>query len=347
MSYKGKTVITYTFLHFFVDFTTVYLVSSILLGKNTTLSNRGYIIILYNLLAFAFQLPLGIISDIIGKNRFFAATGCLLCAASYPAFFISPWLSCILGALGNGAFHIGAGSEILSMSMPRTGLCGLFVSSGALGVYLAYKASGNIFSVLCPAMLTAFFIYLVKTKKFYNPKEKDTEIRYKNPGGMIILAIVCFMLTIILRSLLGMVMKFSWQSSSVLAILFIAGVTLGKCFGGFFGDKFGYIKTAAISLFLSAILFVFSFNVPVAGILGVFFFNMTMPLTLTAIASVCEGKYGFSFGMTTFALALGFIPTVFGAGKLFSPVFLICTVIFSLIFIISGYMLLKGAKKCG
>ena len=48
---------------------------------------------------------------------------------------------------------------------------------------------------------------------------------------------------------------------------------------------------------------------PIAGILAVFFWNMTMPLTLWAMAGVLSGARGFSFGLLTFALFLGFCPS--------------------------------------
>ena len=47
-----------------------------------------------------------------------------------------------------------------------------------------------------------------------------------------------------------------------------------------------------------------------------FLFNMTMPLTLWACARLLPETRGFAFGILTFGLFLGFLPTAFGAGTL-------------------------------
>ena len=153
------------------------------------------------------------------------------------------------------------------------------------------------------------------------------------------------MLTIIIRSLLGMIMNFSWKDVPALSLLFVLAVVAGKALGGFLGDRFGYIKTAVISLSVALFAFVFSFDYWIAGIVAVLCFNMTMPLTLTAIASVSRQKYGFAFGLTTFALAMGFVPVVFGANSWFSIPLLVGGSLVSLILLVCGFLLLKKQKS--
>ncbi len=347
MKHKSTTAVIYTLLHFFVDFTTIFLISGVLIAPGAGVINRGYAIITYNLVAFAGQLPIGMIADVINKNRFVAAVGCLLAGLSYPAALISPWAACVCAAVGNGAFHIGAGSDILDMSMPRAGLSGLFVSSGALGVWLAYKAGGVAIVLLCPLVMLTAFVLLLVTDKAHRPTRNLSTISYKKPSLIVLAAVSCFMLTIVIRSLLGMVMNFSWKSAPVLSFLFVMAVVAGKALGGFLGDKFGYAKTAVLSLSVSLVAFIFSFDYPTAGIIAVLCFNMTMPLTLTAIAGVCNRKYGFAFGLTTFALAIGFIPVIVGAGSLFGMPLLAGGVLTSLVLLALGYALLNKMVKGG
>lgn len=344
MHYKGKTLFIYTVLHFFVDFTTIFLVSGILLSPIIGIPQRGEVIIIYNLIAFAGQLPMGMVSDTVNRKNIIAAIGCFLSCISYPISFISPWAALIFAALGNGAFHIGAGAHVLQMSMPKAGASGLFVSSGALGVWFAYKAGGTFLMWLCPIALFAASIYLVFSGKINNPPLCNKQISYSVPPPLVLLSLVCFTLTIVLRSLLGMVLSFPWKAEIYLSFLLVAATASGKALGGFLGDKFGNFKTAMISLSVSLAAFLFSFDFPPAGIVAVLCFNMTMPLTLTAIADISRKKYGFAFGLTTFALAVGFIPTVFGAGKLFGPGFLIISVLSSLVLMMLGYILYKKAK---
>ena len=72
-------------------------------------------------------------------------------------------------------------------------------------------------------------------------------------------------------------------------------------------DRLGAIRASVASLSLCAVLFLFS-DVAVCGLLAVFLFNMTMPLTLFAMARLFPGARGFAFGTLTFALFLGYLP---------------------------------------
>ena len=342
-----KTAAIYTLLHLLVDFSTVFLVSHILLGPIYPIANRANVIIMYNLIAFAGQLPIGILSDVTEKNRFLVALSCAVICISYFFAPFSGWLSLCFAAVGNAIFHVASGSDILKMSMPKAGLSGLFVSSGAIGVWLAYKADAFHFSVLCPTVMLAASAFLFFSAKGFTTDKNLCKISYKAPPFTVFAAITCFMLTIVIRSLLGMVMNFSWKAVPHLSFLFVLGVFAGKALGGFIGDKFGYIKTTLLTLSAALILFVFSFRNPFCGILATLCFNMTMPLTLTAISGVCGKKYGFAFGMTTFALAIGFIPTVFNITKLFSVPFLLCGTALSLVLMLAGYAFLTRNTKCG
>jgi FSR family fosmidomycin resistance protein-like MFS transporter len=61
-------------------------------------------------------------------------------------------------------------------------------------------------------------------------------------------------------------------------------------------------------LLLSAPLLAFGVSNPVLAIIGIFLFNLTMPVTLTAIANMLPGRAGFAFGLTALALVTGALP---------------------------------------
>lgn len=118
---------------------------------------------------------------------------------------------------------------------------------------------------------------------------------------------------VIFRSLLGLAANLPWKTDfGLLAVCAVAG---GKAAGGYLADRFGMFPTATASLCLSAICFLGG-NHPVAGLGALFLFNMTMPLTLWAMARLFPGMKGFSFGLLTFGLFLGFLPVYFGWGSL-------------------------------
>jgi FSR family fosmidomycin resistance protein-like MFS transporter len=102
-----------------------------------------------------------------------------------------------------------------------------------------------------------------------------------------------------------------WKSEGNWALVLTLALVLGKASGGFLSDWLGPKRAAALSLALSAVLYLFS-GVPILGTAAVFLFNMTMPITLWAAARLMPGGKGFAFGLLTFGLFLGFLPTWLG-----------------------------------
>ena len=91
----------------------------------------------------------------------------------------------------------------------------------------------------------------------------------------------------------------------------VCAVVLGKTAGGYLSDRVGAKGASIASLGLAALLFLLSGR-PLWGTLAIFFFNMSMPITLRAAADALTGMKDFSFGLLTFALFLGFLPTWLG-----------------------------------
>lgn len=116
---------------------------------------------------------------------------------------------------------------------------------------------------------------------------------------------------VVLRSWIGMTVSFPWKSGILAGILAVAALAGGKTAGGFAGARYGFRKTAAISLLLAAFFYFFSHFMPM-GLAALFFFNMTMPITLYWMVCIFPKMPGFAFGLLTFALFLGFLPGYFG-----------------------------------
>ena len=73
-------------------------------------------------------------------------------------------------------------------------------------------------------------------------------------------------------------------------------------------DRFGFEKMGIGSLGIAAVLLGFCTIHPVLGLLGIFLFNITMPITLVALVNALKGRPGLAFGLTTLALILGALP---------------------------------------
>ena len=135
-----------------------------------------------------------------------------------------------------------------------------------------------------------------------------------------------------------MILSFDWKSSSLtLAIIATLAVVLGKMLGGIIGDRIGFKKISVISLGMASILFIFAFKNSVCGILAILFFNMTMPITLTALSNILNNNKGLAFGLLTFALFVGSVPTFFGMNDIiFTPVKLCVATIISAVILFVG-----------
>ena len=116
-------------------------------------------------------------------------------------------------------------------------------------------------------------------------------------------------LVVVLRSYMGMNQSFPWKGEW--ALLLTLALVLGKTAGGFAMDRLGPRRAALWSLGLAAGMYLAS-ALPLPGVLAVFLFNMTMPVTLWAVARIMPGARGFTFGLLTFGLFLGYLPSWLG-----------------------------------
>jgi FSR family fosmidomycin resistance protein-like MFS transporter len=126
-----------------------------------------------------------------------------------------------------------------------------------------------------------------------------------------VFAAACLFIVVCLRSYVGLTLNFPWKNTGFWGTALACAVVLGKTAGGFAADLFGVGRTAFFSLGMAAALFLLP-RMPLAGVAAVWLFNMTMPITLWVMAKIYPGAKGFSFGLLTFGLFLGFLPVYFG-----------------------------------
>ncbi len=263
--------------------------------------------VLYNACAFALQLPLGLLADRLNRNLLFAAAGCGLVAASF-FFADAPLLAAVVSGVGNGMFHVGGGLEVLNGS-PKAAPLGVFVSPGAVGLYL-----GTVFASLLtqygwtmPLLMVLVGLGLLTTGKGAMPSQ-NVPLSLELPKGDG-LPLLCLFLVVCLRSLMSSG-AFSTGLSDLPRLVPVLCLALGKAAGGFAGDRIGLQKTAILSLGATAVLLL----VPrgYLTLAALFLFNMTMPLTLYEAARLLPGAKGAAFGLLTCALFVGMLPRFAG-----------------------------------
>lgn len=344
----------YSALHLLVD----GVCALAMFGHFLSWKDGRFYLLIYNFCAFALQMPMGALLDILCAERpgwqengakrrgichwtLLTAMAGVLCtiagAVTHPA---------VLG-LGNALFHVGGGVGTIEEDRKRQwqgrGL-GVFVAPGALGLYLGtlLAKGGAAQAGLWAAcvLMTGLCVVLIYRQRRgragaaarhcvgkYGIEQEDTERelvsrdntgqegreRNKAGGGRtsaLWLAVCCFAV-VILRSYIGMTVRFSWKTTLMSEVLGVLAVVFGKAAGGFLAARYGYLRIAGISLSAAAVCYLFSEALP-PGIAALFLFNMTMPVTLYLLIDSFPQMPGFAFGLLTFALFLGFLPEYFG-----------------------------------
>lgn len=335
---KIKIVSLYSIIHFIIDFSCALLVINTVMPHLNGMISVFMAMIIYNFFAFVVELPIGIIADKINKNALCSAIGCLFVAISFVLSGLGIF-ACLIAGLGNAMFHVGGGIDVLNISDKKATLPGIFVSTGALGVYLGgisyfleYSKTYIVVIILLLSALVLLLLYNQIKEKVHN--EKMIMLKLKK-GELVI--VICLIITVCLRSYVGLILSFEWKSNFILAIISVCAVVLGKMLGGIIGDRIGFLKTSFLSLAVSAILFVFAFNNSFLGILAILLFNMTMPITLTMLSNILYNNKGLAFGLLTTALFIGAMPVFFGYTEgLFTPIGLFLLAIISLIVLYIG-----------
>ena len=153
----NKIVGIYSVIHFIVDLACAILCANLVTYKLGQDANLFVAIILYNFFAFAMQLPIGIIADKVNKNAICSAIGCLLVASSF-GFFDYGIIACAIAGLGNAMFHVGGGIDVLNISNEKAMPSGIFVSTGAMGIFLGTKFAALGFARLYVIILTLVIV---------------------------------------------------------------------------------------------------------------------------------------------------------------------------------------------
>ena len=305
-----KLLALYGAAHFWVDFSCAFLIFRTLYGA----PSFSQCLLLYNFCAFALQMPLGLLADRLNRNSLLAAAGCALAALAYGSPL--PVLTAVTAGVGNALFHLGGGIDVLNDSEQRAAALGIFVSPGAVGLYFGtLLGRGAVlplwYAPVCLLALAAAILWLSRSQPTF--RSGNVPLDLSAPGGYSVLPPL--FLVVVLRSYMGMNQSFSWRSSDCWALLLILALALGKAAGGFAMDRLGPRRASLWSLLAAAALYLCS-ALPLPGLLAVFLFNMTMPVTLWAAARAMPGAKGFTFGLLTFALFLGFLPSYLGWSRL-------------------------------
>ena len=317
----------YTFSHFSVDFCCFFALFSWLSSGTHPIQTVALGFLAYNIIAFGSQPIIGYLYDTYRKIPF-EIIGFPLLIAGLLSMPVAA-LSITLIGLGNAFFHIAGGVDSLRNSSGKMARSGVFVSSGALGVALGTLAgqSGRLpvfipIGVLLLCLVVLYFLYMERLKS------GDAAIVFSltKPNLKLGTVILLAAASIMIRSYAGSIIPTEWRTTTLLFTFPAIGAFLGKFSGGFIADIIGARKAAVFSLLTAAFLLTFGYMSPWIYLTGIVLFNMSMSVTLCAVASVLPLNPGLAFGITTLALLCGNVPTFFIAAKHTALIFASLTV---------------------
>ncbi len=323
----SANLIVYGVSHAVIDGVCAAVIFSVLKEQLLNEADFASIVLLYCFLGFGLQAVFGLATDYFKAPRMAALSGCVLTGLSALIFLSYPEPAIVLAGLGNALFHVGGGSISLNLTPEKAAAPGIFVAPGALGLLVGTLIGKSGLFIIWPAILILAILCVLmfaveKPEMNYDRKEirSDTLACFES-------IFLLLFLSIGIRSFVGSVLVFPWKSSLNLLFVLTLAVVLGKALGGILADKYGWINVAAGALALSIPFLVFGANFPATAILGMFLFNITMPVTLVGISNILPGQPGFAFGLPCFALLLGALPGFFPIRKLFADDLIIFIVI--------------------
>jgi MFS transporter, FSR family, fosmidomycin resistance protein len=270
-------------------------------------SEAGAAFVLYNVLAFGAQPLLGWVVDWSRQPRAAALLGGALVAGAAAVFNHWPLAAIVAAGLGNALFHLGAGSICLQLTPGRATAPGLFVAPGGLGLCLGtlLGLAGKFVAWPFVLLLTGLGGVLLWLPVPATPvAQRPTAREWKWTAVVLLLLLGC----VGARSLVGFCVVLPWRSVVAMAISMALAAALGKALGGVLADRFGWGRITVAALALAAPLLAFGAKATVAPIAGLFLVNLTMAVTLAAVANLLPGRPALAFGLTCLALEMGAWP---------------------------------------
>jgi len=335
----GNMVI-YSLSHALVDAACAATIFAISALGQIEAQNFFYLVMLYDVLAFATQPMFGWLVDKFKVPAYTAALGNALVAVACLLLQAPVWAA-VLAGIGNALFHVGGGAITLNMANGKAALPGIFVAPGALGLMIGItlgKSGGFIaWPFLLLLAVSIVFIFLLPKVDAPAPRRLPANLKWFEA------VIALLLVSVVIRSLVGFSLVMPWKADTALLIIFTLAVVLGKAFGGILADKFGWAVIGVGGLVISAPLLAFFANVPAAGIAGIFLFNLSMPITLICVAEMLPGMNGFAFGLTALALIIGALPTFTTLHEFMNrPVFIFISVLVSIAALFAALRLFKA-----
>lgn len=346
MKNKISFISIYGLCHFIVDFVCAIFILGKLPYIANTYSDFSIAVIIYNFFAFAFQVPIGYVLDKIKLYKYISIVGFILIGLCYLINYNNIFILATIIGVGNAFFHLEGGVNIYNISKGKAFLNGVFVAPGALGIFLGTTFRDELIKTKFPVFLiflSIILLLLTQKQRFNNELDNNRKTKFNHLRVALIVALIG--LSIIVRSIGGSKIIYSWKSGFILSFIYTISIVIGKAFGGLFADRIGITKVALISLTGSAIFLLFGYNIHIFAYIGILLFNVPMSITLTILENTLSKKIACAVGLNTMFLFIGYL-ICFMNFTINNNIILIGSIILAMISIYFAYKLyLKGGTR--
>ena len=308
---------SYWFSHAVIDFVCTGTLFWFLLQYGVDFQLSLILILLYNILAFWLQSIIGIIADYFKFSKSLAFLWCLFVAWGPLFFFLwLPYLTVLFLWIGNALFHVWWGVVTLALDPWKASYPWLFVAPWALGLFLWTMAWMQWYYTWYESLV---LLCLACILMYYSSKNFDAYqhiLRFSKEHSKkdflipIVLIITMLLISIVIRSFVWFIVNFSWKSGFIISLGFVICIVLGKALWGVLADRFWWKKVWVASLLLSLPCLFFWELSPLIWMIGIFLFNITMPISFSWMVIAKPEKSWSLFWLLCLALLIGALPSL-------------------------------------
>ncbi len=331
-------------LHLVVDAASLAILNNTVAGDSPDWNDTCRMFLLYDGLAFALQVPLGLLSDRFKIYRLLTVIGL---AATAVAIFIASHqqLAAIIVGVGNALFHVGAGAIVLRNCGGRATTPGIYVAPGALGLFLGSRLgqAGLPHAIPLGLLVAACAVAVIAVSRIFPPRQPLPIDRAGGAKfGPLTLCVILLALSVTVRSLTGGMLRQWWVGQApILAVTLVAAAVAGKILGGILADRLGWRLVSGLALLALTPLIVPAANNITLAAVAMILIQLTMAVTLTAVYVAMPSHPGTAFGLLSLMLLIG-DPWIVGYVLNFTPPWWLLAplVLASAVMIVAGLALL-------
>ena len=269
-------------LHGLNDFTAGFMLAHYTYHHNA--SNSFLFIVVYSIIGFGGQLPVGFWIDHKNQLQPFAAASLILLPASILLFFINAETGIIFSGIAAAFVHVTGGAVCLltetrgEVHDNKTGLLAIFTAPGVLGLTIG-GAMGmfsihSLWFIIAAVAIVGLLIWSNDLPVYKVAEKKQSELDAHDFIMLGILLLMCF------RSFIfDIINHVAHDYENGILIIGISAFA-GKIIGGFVADKIGWKNFVYISLPIALLLFQFGKENIYAMAFGIACLQSSVPITL-------------------------------------------------------------------